>query len=65
MKTPKTIQSLSNLTFRQKKTNENKISDELVNPRFVIKFNSGFKPKKASNSLLVQMYSQENEVLFI
>lgn len=65
MKTPKTNQSLLNLKFRQKGTNENKPTNELVNPRFVLKFNSSFKPKKTSNSLLVEMYSQENEVLFI
>ena len=65
MKTPKTNQSPLDHQFRQKETNENKSTNELVNPRFVLKFNSSFKSKKASNSLLVQMYSQENEVLFI
>lgn len=63
MKTPKKMLPLSKL--KQNEDNEYEISNELVNPRFVIKFSSKFKPNKDSNALLVQMYSQENEVLFI
>lgn len=65
MKSQKTIQSLSDIKFRQKNTNESKFNTELVNPRFEIKLSLSFRPKKVSNSLLVQMYSQENEILFI
>jgi len=65
MKTQMKTQSLTNVKFRQERTNYNKITNELVNPRFEIKSGAGFKPKKASNLLLVQMYSQENEILFI
>lgn len=65
MRTPKKMEILPNLLFRQRRASDNKISNELVSPRFEIKSSDSFKPKKASNSLLVQMYSRENEILFI
>ncbi|SDW98414.1 hypothetical protein [Flavobacterium degerlachei] len=65
MKTPKKMQIIPNLLFRQRSTNDNKVSNELVSPRFEVKLSPSFKSKKASNPLLIQMYSQENEILFI
>lgn len=38
---------------------------EWVHPRIRSKTSDVFGSKKASNSLLLQMYCQENEVLFI
>jgi hypothetical protein len=63
MKISKTIQSLLNL--KKKSTTGSKVISELVNPRFEIKSSVSLKPKKVSNSLLFQMYSRENEILFI
>jgi len=65
MKTSKKMDILPNFLFRQRRISDNKISNELVNPRFELKSSDSFKPKKPSNSLLVQMYSRENEILFI
>ncbi|EIA09683.1 hypothetical protein [Flavobacterium frigoris] len=63
MKTPKKL--LPDLLVRQTRADDNKATSELVSPRFEIKSSPSFKHKKASNPLLVQMYSQENEILFI
>ncbi|MFQ3174528.1 MAG: hypothetical protein ACI87N_003318 [Flavobacteriales bacterium] len=65
MKTPKKPQSRPKVSFRQESTHNHKIVNELVNSRFELKSSTTFRPKKASNSLLFQMYSQENEILFI
>jgi len=65
MKTAKAIQSPPNLKLRKKRTNAGKVTSELVNPRFGLKLSASSKLNKASNFLLVQMYSQENEILFI
>jgi hypothetical protein len=65
MKTLKTTQSESGFKFRKKRTNDSTNINELVDTRFEIKSSISRRPVKASNSLLVQMYSQENEILFI
>jgi hypothetical protein len=65
MKTLKTIQPFPNRKFRQKNKKDKEVVSELVNPRFEVKRSANFRTKNDSNSLLVQMYSQENEILFI
>ncbi len=65
MKTSKTTALKSDFKFSAKKREKLEPIEELVHPRIQAKTSSFFGSKKASNSLLVQMYSQENEVLFI
>lgn len=64
MRTPKTIPSLPDFKYKAKKTKEIQLENVLIHPRFEIKI-SGSTENKAANSLLVLMYSQENNVLFI
>jgi hypothetical protein len=65
MKTPKKKLPLPNSKSMEKRSNDYQFPPELVSPRFEIRSSVSFKPKKASSSLLFQMYSQENEILFI
>jgi hypothetical protein len=65
MKTSKKKLSLRNIKSKEKRSNDYQFPSELISPRVEIKSSFSFKPKKASNSLLFQMYSQENEILFI
>lgn len=61
----KTFQVLKSIDFRKKKEKENNSKNELIHPRFEISKNDALAQKTVPNSLLFQMYSQENEVLFI
>jgi hypothetical protein len=65
MKTSKTTSLKSGFKFKSKKGEKRDSIDELVHPRIQAKGSNSFVSQKASNSLMVQMYSQENEVLFI
>jgi hypothetical protein len=65
MKTPEIKRSHRNIKFREKRNNDSQFPGELSSPRFEIRSGVRFKPEKATNSLLFQMYSQENEILFI
>lgn len=65
MKTPEKKRFHRNIKSREKRNNESQLQGELSSPRFEIRSGVSFKPKKAGNSLLFQMYSQENEILFI
>jgi hypothetical protein len=60
---PKAFYLLKNFSFRTKKSN--RLTNELTHPRFEITTANAVAEKKASNSLLFQMYSDENEALFI
>ena len=62
MKISKTKSSKSEFKGNVEKVN---VVEELVHPRIQAKLSNSFGAKKASNSLVVQMYSQENDVLFI
>jgi hypothetical protein len=65
MKILKTTSPKSDAEFKVKKEEKGDLMEELVHPRIqAISINS-FESKKASNSLVAQMYSQENDVLFI
>ncbi|TDE31167.1 hypothetical protein E0I61_00245 [Flavobacterium ranwuense] len=61
----KTFQLLKGFSFRTKTEKENDSKNELTNPRFKISKNDPLAQKKVPNSLLFQMYSKENEELFI
>jgi hypothetical protein len=65
MKTPEIKRSFRNIKYTEKKNYDYQFHSELISPRFEIRSSVSFKPKKASSSLLFQMYSQENEILFI
>ncbi|WP_016990469.1 hypothetical protein [Flavobacterium sp. ACAM 123] len=65
MKISKITSLKSDFKFKAKKREKGDSTDELVHPRIQAKKANAFGSKKASNSLLLQMYSQENEVLFI
>jgi hypothetical protein len=65
MKILKTTSLKSDFKFRVKKEVKRDVIEDLVHPRIQTKSSNSFGSKKASNSLVVQMYSQENEVLFI
>jgi hypothetical protein len=54
---------LKNFSFRTPKNNH--LTNELTHPRFEITTANPVAEKKATNSLLFQMYSDENEALFI
>ncbi|MFV8373426.1 hypothetical protein [Flavobacterium sp. LB2P74] len=62
---PKTLRLLKGFTFRTKTEKESDSKNELTNPRFEISKNDPSAQKKVPNSLLFQMYSKENEELFI
>ena len=62
---PKTFQLLKGFSFRTKTEKENDSKNELTNPRFEISKNDSLAQKIVPNSLLFQMYSKENEELFI
>jgi hypothetical protein len=63
MKILKTTSLKSDFKFKRVKRRKKEI-EELVH-QGLSKSSNSFESKKASNSLVVQMYSQENEVLFI
>ena len=65
MKTSKTNSLVPNFKIKIKKGKAGEPLNELVHPRIQAKGSNSFGSQKASNSLMVQMYSQENEVLFI
>jgi hypothetical protein len=65
MKILKTTSPKTDLKFKVKKKKKGDLPEELVHPRIQAKSSNSFGAKKTSNSLVVQMYSQENEVLFI
>ena len=62
---PKTIQLLKDLRSRNKAEKVSDSENELTNPRFEIAKNDPLAQKTVPNSLLFQMYSKENEELFI
>ncbi|TDE55535.1 hypothetical protein [Flavobacterium sp. GT3P67] len=61
----KTFQLLKNFSFRTKTKKENDSKNELTHPRFEISKNDPLAQKTVPRSLLFQMYSKENEELFI
>jgi len=65
MKTSKTTSLTSNFESKLQKGKRGEPIIDLVHPRIQVRRTNSFGLKKASNSLMVQMYSQENEVLFI
>jgi hypothetical protein len=65
MKTSKTTPLKLDFKLNGKKRENAESINELVHPRIRAKKTISFGSKKASNSLLLQMYSQENEILFI
>jgi hypothetical protein len=65
MKISKTKSSKSEFKGDVEKEEKENVVEELVHPRIQAKLSNSFGAKKASNSLVVQMYSQENDVLFI
>jgi hypothetical protein len=64
MKILKTTSLKSDAEFKVKEEEKGDLMEELVHPRIQAKSSNSFGSKKASNSLVAQMYSQEN-VLFI
>ncbi len=62
---PKTLRLLKGFSFRTKTKKENDSKNELTNPRFEISKNDPLAQKTVPSSLLFQMYSKENEELFI
>ncbi|CAM2835056.1 hypothetical protein [Flavobacterium frigoris] len=65
MKTSKTTSGNSDFKFSGQKGEKGEPINKLVHPRIKAKTTNSFGAKNASNSLLLQMYCQENEVLFI
>ena len=65
MKTSKTTSLVPNFESKLQKGKTGEPTIDLVHPRIQVRRTNSFGSKKASNSLMVQMYSQENEVLFI
>ena len=61
---PRTFHLLKKISLKTKKDTDNS-RNELIHPRFGITKNNSSLEKKASNSLLFLMYSEENEALFI
>lgn len=51
--------------LKEKLFNNNQPINELIHPRFEITKRDSLAQKKALNSLLFLMYSEENEALFI
>lgn len=64
MRTSKTILLLLDAKSKAKKAKEDQPEHDLIHSRFEVK-NSDVFGQKTPNSLLVLMYSKENEVLFI
>ncbi|WP_338646365.1 hypothetical protein V5J73_12860 [Flavobacterium sp. KS-LB2] len=62
---PKTLQLLKGFGFRTKIEKVSDSKNELTNPRFEISKNDPLAQKIVPSSLLFQMYSKENEELFI
>lgn len=62
---PKTFQLLKGFSFRTKTEKESDSKNELTHPRFEISKNDPLAQKIVPSSLLFQMYSKENEDLFI
>jgi hypothetical protein len=65
MKILKTTSLKSDFKFKVKKKEEKGRNRRISSSKVQTKSSNSFGSKKASNSLVVQMYSQENEVLFI
>jgi hypothetical protein len=65
MKTSKTTSLIPNFESKLQKGKTGEPIIDLVHPRIQVRRTNSFGSKKASSSLMVQMYSQENEVLFI
>ncbi|MEZ7499973.1 hypothetical protein QO200_14635 [Flavobacterium sp. Arc3] len=65
MKTSKPALSKSDFRFRVKKEEKVESIHELVHPRIQTKTTNSPRSKNTSISLMLQMYSRENEVLFI
>lgn len=61
----KTLGLLKEFSFGTKTDKESDSKNELTHPRFEISKNDPLAQKLASKSLLFQMYSKENEELFI
>ncbi len=57
------LRFLTNLRTRPSKVTNNSL--ELTNPRLKMDLNNASKNNKEFNSLLSQMYSEENNALFI
>ncbi|MFV8346039.1 hypothetical protein [Flavobacterium sp. ZB4P13] len=62
---PKTLRLLKGFSFRTKAEKESDSKNELTHPRFEISKNDPLAQKIVPSSLLFQMYSKENEELFI
>ncbi|MFV8322280.1 hypothetical protein [Flavobacterium sp. LS2R12] len=62
---PKRLRLLKGFSIRTKTEKENDSKNELTNPRFEISKNDPLAQKIVPSSLLFQMYSKENEELFI
>ena len=62
---PKTLKLLKVFGFRTKIEKVSDSKNELTNPRFEISKNDPLAQKIVPSSLLFQMYSKENEELFI
>jgi hypothetical protein len=65
MKTSKTSSGNSDFKLSEQKGEKEELVNKFVHPRIKAKTKNSFGAKNASNSLLLQMYSQENEILFI
>lgn len=65
METSKIAAVESNLQFKTKKEGKGGSKDRPVHPRIESKKTKIVGSKSASNLLLLQMYSQENDILFI
>jgi hypothetical protein len=65
MKRIKITSTKLSLKLVAKKEGNSEPVDELVYPRILVNTAAISGSKKASNSLMLQMYSRENEVLFI
>ena len=65
METSKNAALESNFQFKTKKEVNSGSKDSLVHPRIESKKTKLFGSKSASSLLLLQMYSQENDILFI
>ena len=65
MKTSKTPPLKSDFKFSAKREEDSRPINELAHPRIQAKITNCFGVKKAVNSLLIQMYCQDSEVLFI
>jgi hypothetical protein len=65
MKRVKTTSTKLSLKLMAKKEKNSEAIYELIYPQILVNTAAISGSKKASNSLMLQMYSRENEVLFI